>query len=72
MNNLWCMNYSSVRTNTRFAVSYQDLLRVNFQFLKLVSVAEQTGLSLSLSEAQKFCRVEVHLKGFGQSDTVNP
>ena len=31
MNNLWCTNYSSVRTNTRFTVNIEEV-QCNFLF----------------------------------------
>ena len=48
MNNLWCTNYSSVRTNTRFTV---------------VSVAEQAGLVPTGPEnpEDSFSRIEANI-----------
>ena len=46
MNNLWCTNYSSVRTNTRFTVTFANTLEPDQARQKVWPDLDQTVLTL--------------------------
>ena len=69
MNNLWCTNYSSVRTNTRFTVSsisdpravpgILEKVRVKSKFRKVENIkGVQTAYPVSLipGQLQEYCK----------------
>ena len=40
MNNLWCTNYSSVRTNTRFTVSTKHYIKSHLELQREITLIE--------------------------------
>ena len=61
MNNLWCTNYSSVRTNTRFTVyhiTYTTIEALLYQHLRFIITFKSNRSMISLG--RKHCKYDMH------------